>query len=125
MSYSFDEFFDSLATLAVFEGSDKPEPLNPLYKATIDKLAAELDTYSVPYTRNRIFDGEQLRFPWCEGDVVCHGGSYGSNNSQVESYHFPWDDDDVTKLQVSDAASLIYTYYVHLKVVETVRERDP
>ena len=54
MSYSFDEFFDSLATLAVFEGSNEPEPLNPIYKATIDKLAALLDAHQIPYTRSQL-----------------------------------------------------------------------
>lgn len=124
MSYSFDEFFDSLATLAIFEGSTKPEPINPIYKATIDKLAALLDAHQIPYTRSQIFDGEQLRFPWCEGDVVCHGGSYGSNNSKVESYQFPWDEGDVTKLDVEDAYLKISAYYILLRLGQ-VREREP
>lgn len=125
MSYSFDEFFDSLATLAVFEGSNEPELINPIYKATIDKLAALLDANQIPYTRSQIWDGEQLRFPWCEGDVICHSGSYGSNNSKVESMGFPWDEDDVTKLSVESAYTLISTYHDFIQVINLVREREP
>lgn len=124
MSYSFDEFFDSLATLAISEGSSELEPLNPKYEATIHQLATALYAASIPYTYYRIFDGAQLRFPWCEGDVVCHSGSYGSHDGKVESYCFPWDEGDVTKLSVEDAYLKISAYYTLIQLEKT-RERKP
>lgn len=41
----------------------------------IKKVADELDKKGIPYILSR--KGEQIRFPWCSDDVICHYGSYG------------------------------------------------
>lgn len=41
----------------------------------IKKIADELDKQGIPYNLDKT--GEQIYFPWCEDDVICHYGSYG------------------------------------------------
>lgn len=41
----------------------------------IKKIADELDKKGIPYNLDKT--GEQIYFPWCEDDVICHYGSYG------------------------------------------------
>lgn len=49
----------------------------------IDKLAKLLDEVKVPYTRNPIWDGEQIRIgTLC--DAVCHNFSYGNEDDLLE-----------------------------------------
>lgn len=49
----------------------------------IDKLAKLLDEAKVSYTRNPIWDGEQIRIgTLC--DAVCHNFSYGNENDLLE-----------------------------------------
>lgn len=49
----------------------------------IDKLAKLLDEAKVPYTRNPIWDGEQIRIgTLC--DAVCHNFSYGNEDDLLE-----------------------------------------
>ena len=74
-------------------------------------LAAQLSTAHVPFTVNKCFDGWQLRFPWCEGDVICHSGSYGHDDMCVESYQFSWDEGDVSVLTPDEAAERIIACY--------------
>lgn len=75
---------------------------------TIAQICAELE---VPYTTNKLWEGWQIRFPWCVGDVACHNGTYGHNDGMVESYQFPWDDEDVSVLTPEEAGALIVKYY--------------
>jgi len=81
------------------------------YVKLIDKLKELLLESDVPFIERNIFDGRQLIFPWCRGDVVCHSGSYGSNRGFVESYMFPWDDDDVSVYVPEDMADKIIKFY--------------
>ena len=85
--------------------------INPDYAEPILTIANSLSDLGIPYTTNIIWDGLQLRFPWCGGDVVCHSGSYGHSSKEVESYCFPWDKDDVSQLEVEEAIQLIAYYY--------------
>ena len=49
----------------------------------IEKLAKLLDESGVPYTRNPIWDGEQIRIGvLC--DAVCHNFSYGNEDDLLE-----------------------------------------
>ena len=49
----------------------------------IEKLAKLLDDSGVPYTRNPIWDGEQIRNGvLC--DAVCHNFSYGNEDDLLE-----------------------------------------
>ena len=81
------------------------------YIKLIDKLRELLLESDVPFVECNIFDGRQLTFPWCDGDVVCHSGSYGSNRGFVESFMFPWDDDDVSVYVPEEMANKIIEYY--------------
>lgn len=48
----------------------------------IKKVADELDKKGIPYTLSR--KGEQILFPWCPDDVICHYGSYGHKLGMFE-----------------------------------------
>lgn len=82
------------------------EPINTIAKAC--------ETAGVPYIVNPAYEGFQIRFPWCEGDIICHAGSYGSYKGLVESYCFPWDDGDVTTLRPETAARKVIGYYAEV-----------
>lgn len=62
---------------------------------------------NVPFDWNNTDFGLQLRFGWCDGDVVCHEGTF----HMPESYNFPWDDGDVTREDPDMMAQLITEYY--------------
>ena len=63
------------------------------YFTTITALLNELADRGFPAQLFTCHDGFQLRFPWYEnGDIACHSGTGG----RLESYGFPWDEDDVT-----------------------------
>lgn len=72
---------------------------------------------NIPYSVNRLLDGWQIQFPWCKGDVACHGGTYGHDIDMVESYEFPWDEGDVSMLTVEEAIEKIITFYK--KILDT------
>ena len=82
------------------------------YEKRINFIAEALDALQVPYTKNESWDGAQLRFPWCEGDIVCHFFSMGSDSGFVESYCFPWDEGDVSMLSPQEAIVEIYHYFL-------------
>lgn len=44
------------------------------------------------------FDGWQLVFPEYGGDVAIHSYTRGADRGYVESYRFPWDNEDTTML---------------------------
>ena len=74
-------------------------------------LTTMLDKEGVPYNLRKLYDGYQLTFPWTGGDVVCHGGSYGSCLGHFESMGFPWDEDGVTELTLDEAFNGILRCY--------------
>ena len=82
-----------------------------MFIISIAKTASLLQEMDVPFTIKKIWDGYQLRFGWCEGDVACHSGTYGSLEGFVETYCFPWDEDDVSMLTPEEAAAKISAYY--------------
>lgn len=88
------------------------------YAEPILTIANSLSDLGIPYTTHIIYDGLQLRFPWCNGDIVCHCGSYGHSNGEVESYCFPWDKGDVSQLEVEEAIQLITYYYYKIMYEE-------
>ena len=96
---------------------------NATYIMIVKAVADGLDKQNIPYSANYIWDGYQLRFPWCDGDVVCHSGSYGHVGDMVESYGFPWDADSefffgVTPLTVDEAIEKIANYYSEVNADE-------
>lgn len=86
--------------------------INSEYAKNILVIANTLNQYGVPYTLNTLHDGLQMRFPWNEGDIVCHNGSYGHDRHCVESYCFPWDEGDVSCLTLQDAVIKIVELYI-------------
>jgi hypothetical protein len=85
------------------------------YYSVIIYIKNILDDAGVPCVVVPIYEGYQLRFPWCEGDVALHDGTYGHQQLHVESYCFPWDEDDVSELTPVEAAAKIMTYYKTVK----------
>ena len=50
------------------------------------------------------------------GRKSCHETTYGSNYGYVETYRFPWDDDDTSMLMPEEAVDKIVQLYIeHLK----------
>jgi hypothetical protein len=74
-----------------------------------------LTVLNIPCTMNVAYEGWQLRFPWCAGDVAAHRGTYGQAVGKVESYRFPWDEGDVTVLTPEEAAIKIIALYNSLE----------
>lgn len=85
--------------------------INYGYVVNVAKVANVLHAAEVPYTCNQIFDGWQLRFPWCNGDIACHSGTYGNQEGKVESFCFPWDEGSVSVLEPVRMARKIIAYY--------------
>ena len=85
--------------------------INPEYAKPILEVANNLSEASIPFTINVIWDGLQLRFPWCDGDVICHSGSLEHEHGCVETYCFPWDEGDVSVLYTSEAITEIINYF--------------
>lgn len=84
---------------------------NQEYYRRITFIAEALDELDIPNNLRLCYNGAQLRFPWCEGDVACHEGTYGSDSGFVESYQFPWDDGDVTMLSPQEFIEKVYRFY--------------
>lgn len=55
----------------------------------------------------------QITFPWCDGDVIMYACNLEDpkTSSVVESYNFPWDEDDVTRDYPEEMAWRIIAYY--------------
>ena len=69
----------------------------PLYEVAMHELVRCLDRLDIPHNEpEKLHDGFALRFPWCGGDVICHGGSYGHEHGYLETYGFQMDEGDVT-----------------------------
>lgn len=81
------------------------------YEKAINTVISALVYNQIPFTVHAIYEGLQLRFPWCEGDIACHEGTYGSALGHVESYEFPWDEGDVTELTPQEAALYLVNYW--------------
>lgn len=85
--------------------------INPDFANPILTLSNQLTEYNIPHTLNVIWDGLQIRFPWNNGDLVCHSGSYGHQHGAVESMGCPWDDEDVSCIDVDSAFTRICIWY--------------
>ena len=85
--------------------------INPKFAVVILTLANSLSARGVPFTINILWDGLQIKFPWNNGDIVCHSGSYGADNGYAESAGCPWDDEDVTMIDIDTALHRIIDWY--------------
>jgi len=85
--------------------------INPKYANSIFVLANLLSERNVPFSLNLCWDGLQMRFPWNGGDIICHSGSYNSDDNYVESMGCPWDNNDVSCLSLEEAYVNIVDWY--------------
>lgn len=82
------------------------------YNEIISALSDRLDEYHIPHTVHDCWEGAQIRFPWCNGDVAIHYATYGHAEGCVESYQFPWDEGDVSVLDPEEACKNIVAYFI-------------
>ena len=88
-----------------------------IYAQAILDITNKLDEAEVPYTINDCLGGYQLRFPWCDGDIVAH--QYApSRLGKVESMDFSWDAGDVTVMEPEAMAIMVVAEYVIYKLAE-------
>ena len=80
------------------------------YYERISFIKSILDSLHIPCSMNKLYEGWQLCFPWCAGDVAAHESTYETKNGKVESYCLPWDD-DVIVLTPEEAAIKIIALY--------------
>ena len=83
------------------------------YFETIADLVLALSDNGVPCHVEDLYDGYKVTFSWCCGDVIAHSGMLGGGECEytVESFGFPWDEGDVTLLDVQEAIDLITNLY--------------
>lgn len=70
----------------------------------------------IPFDWVPCHDGYKITFPWCNGDIAMHSGTYGAEKGMVETYQFPWDKDDVTMMTPIQAVFSIFEY--HHKILQ-------
>ena len=88
-----------------------------VYAQTILKVTNKLDEAKVPYTIHECLGGYQLRFPWCDGDIVAH--QYApSRLGKVESMSFSWDAGDVTVMEPDAMAIMVEAEYIIHEIME-------
>lgn len=88
-----------------------------VYAQAILKITDKLDEAEVPYTIRECLGGYQLRFPWCDGDIVAH--QYApSALGKVESMSFSWDTGDVTVMEPEGMAIMVEAEYLIHEIME-------
>lgn len=74
-----------------------PRLIDNLYTFAMDELCSLLDKVGIPHNAPEdLAGGKSLRFPWTEGDVICHPYSYGGVFGRFETMNFTADNDDVS-----------------------------
>ena len=81
------------------------------YFERIADLVLALSDNGIPCHVEDLYDGYKVTFSWCRGDVIAHSGMLGREGYNVESFGFPWDEGDVTVLDIMEAIDLITNYY--------------
>lgn len=81
------------------------------YFTIMNGIRETLLSRGVPCTMNPVFEGYQLRFHWCDGDVAIHNGTYHSAEGRVETYCFPWDEGDVSVFEPDEFIEAITDFY--------------
>lgn len=70
------------------------EPVS-IYEFAMGQLVKTCELWGIPFTTKNLWGGKQMCFPWCEGDIVCHDGSYGGKFGLFETMGFEEDCGDV------------------------------
>lgn len=86
---------------------------NKIYECAAQEMPQILTDNHIPYICQKLYDGYKITFPQiCNGDIICHSGSYGHENGLWESMAFPWDEGDVTgHLTTEKFISLLKEHY--------------
>lgn len=74
-------------------------------------ILAGLIIEGVIFRYRPLLDGWQLIFEWCNADVACHSGTYGNLEGFVESYGFPWDENDTSMLSPETFTEKVVEYW--------------
>lgn len=83
-----------------------------IYDAAANEMEQLLIENGIKYIRQPLFEGWQFYIHGTNGDIICHGGSYGGNDGLWESMGFDWDDGDVTgHLTAQEVVSRLNEYY--------------
>lgn len=83
-----------------------------IYDAAADEMELLLIANNIKYTRERLYEGWQFFISNTDGDIVCHGGSYGGKDGLWESMGFDWDEEDVTgHLTAQEVINRLKEYY--------------
>ena len=68
-----------------------------IYELGMHELTHLLDRLDIPYEDpTELCGGQQIRFNWCDGDVICHFNSYGGHSGLLETMGFKMDKGDVS-----------------------------
>ena len=95
--HTADEMYaDTLGRLWCAECVGNAKVAN-IYELGMHELTRLLDRLDIPYEDpTELCGGQQIKFNWCDGDVICHRGSYGGNVGLLETMGFKMDDGDVS-----------------------------
>ena len=85
---------------------------NTVYDIAADEMEKLLTENGIKYILQPLFEGWQFYIKGTNGDIVCHGGSYGGDSGLWESMGFVWDKGDVTGyLTAQEVVSRLKEYY--------------
>ena len=94
--YAAEMFADTLGRIWCAECLGDSKVAN-IYELGMHELTHLLDMLDIPYEGpTDICKGKQIRFNWCDGDVICHFGSYGGHSGLLETMGFKMDNKDVS-----------------------------
>lgn len=75
----------TLQMLSAKAGTNTRSSVEKACSKKVLELAAMLDKDGVPYEKRNLFgEIDQLKFDWCDADIVCHLGSYGGERGLFE-----------------------------------------
>ena len=93
---AIEMFADTLGRIWCAECVGNAKVAN-IYELGMHELTHLLDRLDIPYEDpTDMLQGKQIRFNWCDGDVICHRGSYGGNVGLLETMGFKMDRGDVS-----------------------------
>lgn len=83
-----------------------------IYDIAADKMEKLLIENNIQYTRRSLYEGWQFYINGTDGDIICHGSSYGGDDGLWESMGFDWDEEDVTgHLTAQEVINRLKEYY--------------
>ena len=93
---AIEMFADTLGRIWCAECVGNAKVAN-IYELGMHELTHLLDRLDIPYEDpTELCGGQQIRFNWCDGDVICRYGSYGGDAGLLETMGFKMDRGDVS-----------------------------